>query len=42
MIDKGMDNAKQVLKGLINKADKRIAETNCFKVFLFTFSIAKS
>ncbi|VXA92933.1 Aconitate hydratase 2 [Flavobacterium sp. 9R] len=26
MIDKGMDNAKQVLKGLINKADKRIAE----------------
>lgn len=26
MIDKGMDNTKQVLKGLINKADKRIAE----------------
>ncbi|MFC5682804.1 bifunctional aconitate hydratase 2/2-methylisocitrate dehydratase [Flavobacterium sp. MAHUQ-51] len=26
MIDKGMDNAKQVLKGLIAKADKRIAE----------------
>ena len=26
MIDKGMDNAKQVLKGLIFKADKRIAE----------------
>jgi aconitate hydratase 2/2-methylisocitrate dehydratase len=26
MIDKGMDNAKQILKGLINKADKRIAE----------------
>lgn len=26
MIDKGMDNAKQVLKGLIEKADKRIAE----------------
>ncbi|WP_207422200.1 bifunctional aconitate hydratase 2/2-methylisocitrate dehydratase [Desertivirga brevis] len=26
MIDKGMDNEKQVLKGLINKADKRIAE----------------
>lgn len=26
MIDKGMDNKKQVLKGLINKADKRIAE----------------
>jgi aconitate hydratase 2/2-methylisocitrate dehydratase len=26
MIDKGMDNAKQVLQGLINKADKRIAE----------------
>ncbi|GEL09558.1 aconitase [Flavobacterium glycines] len=26
MIDKGMDNAKQVLKGLINKANKRIAE----------------
>jgi aconitate hydratase 2/2-methylisocitrate dehydratase len=26
MIDKGMDNAKQVLKGLINIADKRIAE----------------
>ncbi|HSD14325.1 MAG TPA: bifunctional aconitate hydratase 2/2-methylisocitrate dehydratase [Flavobacterium sp.] len=26
MIDKGMDNAKQVLKGLITKADKRIAE----------------
>jgi aconitate hydratase 2/2-methylisocitrate dehydratase len=26
MIDKGMDNSKQVLRGLINKADKRIAE----------------
>ena len=26
MIDKGMDNGKQVLQGLINKADKRIAE----------------
>ncbi|WP_430405973.1 bifunctional aconitate hydratase 2/2-methylisocitrate dehydratase [Fluviicola sp.] len=26
MIDKGMDNDKQVLQGLINKADKRIAE----------------
>ncbi len=26
MINKGMDNAKQVLQGLINKADKRIAE----------------
>ncbi|MEO6176690.1 MAG: bifunctional aconitate hydratase 2/2-methylisocitrate dehydratase [Flavobacterium circumlabens] len=26
MIDKGMDNHKQVLQGLINKADKRIAE----------------
>ncbi|MFV7234614.1 bifunctional aconitate hydratase 2/2-methylisocitrate dehydratase [Flavobacterium sp. ZB4R12] len=26
MIDKGMDNATQVLKGLINIADKRIAE----------------
>ncbi|WP_348798511.1 bifunctional aconitate hydratase 2/2-methylisocitrate dehydratase [Flavobacterium adhaerens] len=26
MIDKGMDNAKQVLKGLIEKADKRIGE----------------
>jgi aconitate hydratase 2/2-methylisocitrate dehydratase len=26
MIDKGMDNQKQVLQGLINKADKRIAE----------------
>ncbi|TSJ41612.1 bifunctional aconitate hydratase 2/2-methylisocitrate dehydratase [Fluviicola chungangensis] len=26
MIDKGMDNARQVLQGLINKADKRIAE----------------
>ncbi len=26
MIDKGMDNTKQVLKGLIEKADKRIAE----------------
>lgn len=26
MIDKGMDNANQVLKGLIEKADKRIAE----------------
>jgi len=26
MIDKGMDNEKQVLKGLIDKADKRIAE----------------
>jgi len=26
MIDKGMDNNKQVLQGLINKADKRIAE----------------
>ena len=26
MIDKGMDNTKQVLQGLINKADKRIAE----------------
>lgn len=26
MIDKGMDNAKHVLQGLINKADKRIAE----------------
>ncbi len=26
MIDKGMDNHRQVLQGLINKADKRIAE----------------
>jgi len=26
MIEKGMDNDKQVLQGLINKADKRIAE----------------
>ncbi|MES2544734.1 MAG: bifunctional aconitate hydratase 2/2-methylisocitrate dehydratase [Bacteroidota bacterium] len=26
MIDKGMDNAKSVLQGLINKADKRITE----------------
>ncbi len=26
MIDKGMDNAAQTLQGLINKADKRIAE----------------
>jgi aconitate hydratase 2/2-methylisocitrate dehydratase len=26
MIEKGMDNSKQVLQGLINKADKRIAE----------------
>ena len=26
MIDKGMDNAKQVLQGLIDKANKRIAE----------------
>ena len=26
MIDKGMDNEKQVLQGLINKADKRISE----------------
>ncbi len=26
MIDKGMDNSRQVLQGLINKADKRIAE----------------
>ncbi|MEO8240370.1 MAG: bifunctional aconitate hydratase 2/2-methylisocitrate dehydratase [Flavobacterium sp.] len=26
MIDKGMDNAKHVLQGLINKADKRITE----------------
>ncbi len=26
MIDKGMDNERQVLQGLINKADKRIAE----------------
>jgi aconitate hydratase 2/2-methylisocitrate dehydratase len=26
MIDKGMDNQRQVLQGLINKADKRIAE----------------
>ncbi|MFT4092073.1 MAG: bifunctional aconitate hydratase 2/2-methylisocitrate dehydratase [Niabella sp.] len=26
MIDKGMDNGKQVLQGLINKANKRIAE----------------
>jgi len=26
MIDKGMDNEKQVLKGLVEKADKRIAE----------------
>ncbi len=26
MIDKGMDNAAQTLKGLINKADERIAE----------------
>ena len=26
MIDRGMDNEKQVLKGLIEKADKRIAE----------------
>ncbi len=28
MIDKGMDNEKQVLQGLIDKADKRIAEIN--------------
>jgi aconitate hydratase 2/2-methylisocitrate dehydratase len=28
MIYKGMDNAKKVLQGLINKADKRIAEIN--------------
>jgi aconitate hydratase 2/2-methylisocitrate dehydratase len=28
MINKGMDNAKKVLQGLINKADKRIAEIN--------------
>jgi aconitate hydratase 2/2-methylisocitrate dehydratase len=26
MIDKGMDNSRQVLQGLINRADKRIAE----------------
>ncbi|MNK78544.1 Aconitate hydratase 2 [compost metagenome] len=26
MIDKGMDNARQVLQGLINRADKRITE----------------
>jgi aconitate hydratase 2 / 2-methylisocitrate dehydratase len=26
MIDKGMDNSRQVLRGLINRADKRIAE----------------
>ncbi|WP_129021168.1 bifunctional aconitate hydratase 2/2-methylisocitrate dehydratase [Edaphocola flava] len=26
MIEKGMDNSRQVLQGLINKADKRIAE----------------
>jgi aconitate hydratase 2/2-methylisocitrate dehydratase len=26
MIDKGMDNAKQVLKGLITIADNRIAD----------------
>ncbi|MVT10045.1 bifunctional aconitate hydratase 2/2-methylisocitrate dehydratase [Chitinophaga tropicalis] len=26
MIDKGMENSRQVLQGLINKADKRIAE----------------
>lgn len=26
MIDKGMDNKNQVLQGLINKANKRIAE----------------
>lgn len=26
MIDKGMDNSRQVLQGLINKADKRITE----------------
>lgn len=29
MIDKGMDNAKGVLQGLINKANKRIAEIQC-------------
>lgn len=29
MIDKGMDNSKQVLQGLINKANKRIAEIQC-------------
>ncbi|MGY5354368.1 bifunctional aconitate hydratase 2/2-methylisocitrate dehydratase [Wenyingzhuangia sp. IMCC45467] len=28
MIDKGMDNEKQVLKGLVEKADKRITELN--------------
>ena len=26
MIDKGMDNKKQVLQGLVNQANKRIAE----------------
>ncbi len=29
MIDKGMDNETQVLQGLIDKADKRIAEIQC-------------
>ena len=28
MIDKGMDNAEQVLQGLIDKADKRIQKLN--------------
>ena len=31
MIDKGMDNEKQVLQGLINKADKRITEIKSFE-----------
>jgi len=31
MIDKGMDNEKQVLQGLINKADKRIVEIKTYE-----------
>ena len=31
MINKGMDNEKQVLQGLINKADKRIAEIKSYE-----------
>lgn len=31
MIDKGMDNEKQVLQGLINKADKRITEIKSYE-----------
>ncbi|RRJ90485.1 bifunctional aconitate hydratase 2/2-methylisocitrate dehydratase [Flavobacterium macacae] len=31
MIDKGMDNEKQVLQGLINKADKRITEIKTYE-----------